>query len=76
MELTAYQQLEPKPRLTDREIEILKMLCDGLTPLEIAEKTHTSKRTVDTHKTNIMAKFHVTSVTKLIVSVYKSNFFE
>lgn len=63
-----------KPRLTERELEVLKLLCEGLTPCEIAKVIHTSKRTVDTHKTNIMAKFNVTTATKLIIVALKSGF--
>lgn len=52
--------------LSAREREILKLICDGLTPKEIAERLFLSKRTVDTHKSNIMQKLDVNSVGKLI----------
>ncbi len=58
--------------LTDREIEILGLLCEGLSPKEIADKIYLSPRTVETHKKNIMAKFEVGSVGKLISVALKN----
>jgi DNA-binding NarL/FixJ family response regulator len=59
--------------LSARETEILKLICDGLSPKEIADKLFLSKRTVDTHKTNIMQKFDVGSVGKLISIALQNN---
>lgn len=42
--------------LTDREIEILQLISDELTNQEIADKLYISKRTVDTHRTNLLNK--------------------
>ncbi|MCC6180725.1 MAG: response regulator transcription factor [Bacteroidia bacterium] len=58
--------------LTDREKEVLSLLCDGLSPKEIAENLFVSIRTIDTHKTNIMQKFDVNSVGKLISVAIKN----
>lgn len=59
--------------LTGRELEILGLLCEGLSPKEIAEKIYLSPRTVETHKKNIMQKVDVTSVGKLISVTLKNN---
>ena len=58
--------------LTEREVEVLTFLCDGLSPKEIADKMHLSPRTVETHKTAIMQKFDVNSVGKLISVAIKN----
>ncbi|MCB0381372.1 MAG: response regulator transcription factor [Flavobacteriales bacterium] len=58
--------------LTEREVEVLTLLCDGLSPKEIANKIHLSPRTVETHKTAIMQKFEVNSVGKLISVAIKN----
>lgn len=42
--------------LTNRELEVLKLLAEGLTNLEIAEKLHLSNKTVSGHKINILSK--------------------
>lgn len=52
--------------LTDREIEILKLIVDGFSNKEIGEKLFISHRTVDTHRTNIMKKVEVNNVAGLI----------
>ena len=39
-------------RLSDREIEILVAICQGLSTQEIADKLFISKRTVDKHRAN------------------------
>lgn len=52
--------------LSDREKEILTLICDGLSPKEIAEQLFLSPRTVETHKNNIMQKVGVFTVGKLI----------
>lgn len=59
--------------LSVREREILKFICDGLTPKEIADKLFLSKRTVDTHKSNIMQKLDVSTVGKLISVALQNN---
>ena len=51
---------EPVPMsmsgLTAREQEILRLVTDGLTTAQIAEKLFTSPRTVESHRQHIMAK--------------------
>lgn len=65
-------QLALKEEISEREMEILKLLCDGLSPKEISEKLFLSQRTVETHKTNIMHKFEVNSIAKLISIAIKN----
>jgi len=62
----------PKVNLTNKETEILELICDGMTSKEIAAKLYLSQRTVETHKANIMQKFEVNSVGKLISIVLKN----
>jgi DNA-binding CsgD family transcriptional regulator len=63
-----FRLLEP---LTLKEKEVLREICDGLSPREISDKLFLSTRTVETHKNNIMQKFEVKSVSKLIVLAIK-----
>ncbi len=53
-------------QLSTRELEVLKLLCDGFSPKEIAQQLFLSPRTTETHKKNIMEKMGVNSVAKLI----------
>lgn len=58
--------------LTDRELEILEKICDGLTSKEIGDQLYVSHRTVETHKKNLMHKFNVNSTGKLIALALKN----
>ncbi len=52
--------------LTEREVEILRLLAEGLSNKEIGDKIFISHRTVDTHRTNLMKKLDVHNVAGLI----------
>lgn len=52
--------------LTERELEVLKLICDGHTSKFIASKILTSKKTVDYVRTQIMKKFNVKTSNELI----------
>lgn len=45
------------PLLTRREKEVLKLISDGLTNPEIADKLFISVQTVDSHRKNLLKKF-------------------
>jgi NarL family two-component system response regulator LiaR len=50
--------------LTEREIEVLKLVARGLTNQEIADELVVSKRTVDSHTNSILAKLHLANRTQ------------
>jgi len=52
--------------LTERETEILRLICEGLSSKQIGEKLFISPRTVDTHRTNLMNKLDIHNVAGLI----------
>lgn len=58
--------LETLSQLTEREIEIVRAVADGLSNREIGERLFISHRTVDTHRNNIMKKIGVHKVVGLI----------
>lgn len=64
-------ELENSIHLTDREMELLRYFCDGLSAKEISVITKISHRTVETHKANIMQKFEVNTVGKLVASAIR-----
>ncbi len=54
------------PTLTQREQEILRLVVEGLSTKLIAERLVISPRTVETHRTNIMQKLHVSNTAELV----------
>ncbi|HOI33141.1 MAG: response regulator transcription factor [Bacteroidales bacterium] len=63
-----------KALMTEREIEILKLIAEGLSNKEIGDKLFISHRTVDTHRTNLMKKLEVNNIAGLIRYAIKQGF--
>jgi DNA-binding NarL/FixJ family response regulator len=55
-----------KISLTRRELEVLRMIANELTNEEIAKKFELSKRTIDSHRQNILSKLQVKNTAGLI----------
>jgi len=66
MEIILPQKLKTQYSLTDREIEIVKLLMKGKSSGEIGELLFISKNTVDTHRRNILSKTNTTATPNLI----------
>lgn len=56
----------PESSLSDRELEVLRLLASGLTPTEVGEKLHLSVKTVSTHKANIQHKLGLSGTAELV----------
>ncbi len=56
----------PKPRLTPREHEILRLISECLTYNEMSSLMHISVKTVERHRTNLMAKLNAHNLVELI----------
>lgn len=54
-----------KKELTMKEIEIVKLIAQGMTSKEIADKIFVSPRTVDTHRHNILKKLNIPNAAQL-----------
>jgi len=53
-----------KEQLTEREVEVLKLVAQGLPNKEIADRLVVSERTVRTHVGNILGKLHLANRTQ------------
>jgi len=51
--------------LTNKEIQVLELVLSGLTNKQISEKLQNSKRTVETHRFNLMRKMEVKNLMDL-----------
>ncbi|MEL6251923.1 MAG: response regulator transcription factor [Bacteroidota bacterium] len=55
------------PELTEREKEVLQLICEQYTAGEIAEKLFISPRTVEGHRNNLLQKFNCRNTAGLVV---------
>ena len=56
----------PKSELSRREIEVVQLLCEGLSSKEIARQLHISPKTVENHRYNTYRKCEVDSIATLM----------
>ncbi|WP_211047393.1 LuxR C-terminal-related transcriptional regulator [Lutibacter sp. B1] len=66
-------KIKEKTPLTNREIDILKLIVKDYSNQEIADKLFISIRTVETHRKNIMVKLHVKSTIGLVHYAIQNN---
>jgi NarL family two-component system response regulator LiaR len=64
-EIARPAELQPAPEaLTDREMTVLRLIAQGLTNQEIADRISVSEPTVRTHVSRILGKLHLASRTQ------------
>jgi len=66
-----HEELNPFTELTNREIEVLKLIANGLTNSEIAERLVISGNTVKGHVSNILSKLHLADRTQAAVYAWR-----
>ena len=69
------QQL-PAPRLTDREMEVLTLVAQGLNNRDIAKELFISENTVKNHIRNILEKLHLHSRMEAVVYAVREKLLE
>jgi len=67
---------EEQPELSAREIEVLRLLGDGMTNQEIADKLFVSIRTVESHKSNIMRKINLRTTVDLVKFAIRNSYMD
>ncbi len=63
-------------KLSQRELEVLKLICDGYSNAEIAEELFISQRTVDRHRSNLLSKTSCKNSTSLVMYAVKNKIVE
>lgn len=56
----------PTGGLTDRELEVTRLLAEGKSNKEVATALSITARTVETHRANIMRKLEINSIVELV----------
>lgn len=62
--------------LSEREIEIIKLICKEYTNKEIADKLFISVRTVDNHRENILRKINAKNIIGVVMYAIKNKIVE
>lgn len=65
-----------RSRLTAREREIVQLLAEGKSNKEVAQMLNISIKTAETHRTNIMNKLDLRSITELVRYAVRNNIVE
>ncbi len=65
-----------KKTFTERELEVLQEICNGLNNEEISQKLFISPQTVKTHKSNLLDKTGCKNIPGLILFVLKNKIIE
>ena len=60
-------------KLSEREIDVLRHIKDGLSSKEIAEKLFLSSRTVEVHRSNILKKLNLKNTASLLKFIHNSS---
>jgi len=60
--------------LTEREVEVLKLVAKGYSNQEIAEKLVVSERTIGAHVSNILSKLHLANRTQAALYALREGF--
>jgi NarL family two-component system response regulator LiaR len=62
----------PFQELTERELDVLRLIANGKNNQEIAETLVISEKTVKSHITNILSKLHLSDRTQAAVYAWQS----
>ncbi len=71
-----FQNQDENPKetfdLSAREVEIIDLICQGFSNIEIGEKLFLSKRTVEKHRANILEKTNTKNTASLVMFAIKN----
>jgi len=74
--ITSIAKKNEEVKLTVRELEILKLICIGLSNEQIAEKLYLSQETIKWHRSNILSKTGCKNTATLVLYPVRTNLVE
>ncbi len=74
--ISAQPQKDANNKLTNREEEILKLVCESYTNEQIAEKLNVSYDTVKWHRSNLLSKTKCSNTAGLVIYAIKNKIVE
>jgi DNA-binding NarL/FixJ family response regulator len=75
-ELRSPARVEIAPILSERELEVLLLIAEGISNAEIAERLVISENTVKSHVSNILSKLHLADRTQAAVYAWREGLVE
>jgi Response regulator containing a CheY-like receiver domain and an HTH DNA-binding domain len=76
LRLNAPQKKNKETDLSDRELEVLRLICQSLTNEEIADKLSLSYETIKWHRANILSKTGCSNTAGLVIYAIKNKLIE
>ena len=65
------EKVNPFTELSERELEVLKLIADGMSNAEMAAKLFLSEKTIKGHVSNILSKLHLVDRTQAAVYAWR-----
>lgn len=65
------EKVNPFTELSERELEVLKLIADGMSNAEMAAKLILSEKTIKGHVSNILSKLHLVDRTQAAVYAWR-----
>lgn len=75
-EIEKKKKIIDKLNLTEREIEIIELVCQGYNNNKMAEKLFISPKTIESHKTHVLSKTGTKNSAELIIFAIKNELIE
>ena len=70
------RQEMPAPRLTERELDVLRLVAQGRTNREVADELYIAENTVKNHVRNILEKLHLHSRMEAVLYAVRERLFD